>query len=115
KVAKSRGRSFEEIHAVAQGRVWTGRAALAVGLVDKLGGLKEAIELAKEKAKLDKGAEVELVILPERKGLLETLFDDDEAMVEARLPVGVRSLLLWARAAKADLPSARLPFDLKIR
>ena len=37
---------------MAKGRVWTGRQALDLGLVDKLGGLEEAITLAKEEAGL---------------------------------------------------------------
>ncbi len=41
-VAERRGRSFEQIHEVAQGRVWSGRDAHTVGLVDGLGGWAEA-------------------------------------------------------------------------
>jgi len=47
-----RGRSYAQIDAVAQGRVWTGKQALEQGLVDQLGGLDAAIALAKQKAGL---------------------------------------------------------------
>jgi protease-4 len=118
KAAQGRGRTPEEIHAVAQGRVWTGRDALAVGLVDKMGGLREALEIAKEKAKITKDTEVELVVLPERKGLLETLLEEDDSMMESRLesrlPEDIRALVRWAIAVRNGLPSARLPFDLRI-
>ncbi len=43
-VAEGRGMSVEDVHAVAQGRIWTGRQALERGLVDELGGLNTAIE-----------------------------------------------------------------------
>ncbi|HEX3598007.1 MAG TPA: signal peptide peptidase SppA, partial [Polyangiaceae bacterium] len=43
RMAEGRGKTTEEIHAVAQGRVWTGRQALANGLVDAHGGLFEAL------------------------------------------------------------------------
>ncbi|MEO8601112.1 MAG: signal peptide peptidase SppA [bacterium] len=47
KVAAARGLSPEAAEAAAQGRVWTGRQALARGLVDQLGGLEEAFDAAK--------------------------------------------------------------------
>lgn len=46
----------EKVHAVAQGRVWTGRQARDHGLVDQLGGLQDAVRLAAERAKLDADA-----------------------------------------------------------
>ena len=52
KVASSRGKTPEEIDAIGQGRVWSGNQALERGLVDKLGGLKDAIADAAERAKL---------------------------------------------------------------
>ncbi|OYD14744.1 signal peptide peptidase SppA [candidate division WOR-3 bacterium JGI_Cruoil_03_51_56] len=52
KVADGRGLSFEAVDSVAQGRVWAGRDAYEVGLVDSLGGLLTAIEWAKHQAKL---------------------------------------------------------------
>lgn len=51
-VAKARGRSYQAIDAIAQGRVWTGRQALARGLVDQLGGLDAAVADAAKLAKL---------------------------------------------------------------
>ncbi|MEH6528507.1 MAG: signal peptide peptidase SppA [Porticoccus sp.] len=52
-VAEARNRTPDEIHKVAQGRVWTGEKALALGLVDKLGSLQQAIVAAAEVAELD--------------------------------------------------------------
>ena len=46
KVAKGRNMTFEEVHEVAQGRVWSGTQALEQGLVDELGGLDRAVALA---------------------------------------------------------------------
>lgn len=53
KVASARKRSFDEIDALAQGRVWTGEQAKDYGLVDELGGLVEAFHSAKELGKLN--------------------------------------------------------------
>jgi protease-4 len=73
KVADSRKSTPEAIHSVAQGRVWTGRQALKHGLVDALGGLDAAVALAKEKARIPANEEVQLVVYPERRSLLDAL------------------------------------------
>lgn len=52
KVARGRGLSIEEVHEVARGRVWTGADAKERRLVDELGGLPRAVEIAKERADL---------------------------------------------------------------
>ncbi len=58
-VARARGRSEEEIHAVAQGRIWSGRAARRHGLVDELGGAAEALAWLRAEAGIGE-TEVEL-------------------------------------------------------
>jgi protease-4 len=73
KVADSRKSTPDAIHAVAQGRVWTGRQALGHGLVDALGGLDAAVALAKEKAKIPANEEVQLVVYPERRSLFDVV------------------------------------------
>ena len=50
KAAAARGRTWDEIHAVAKGRIWTGADALENGLVDELGGVETAVRLARAKA-----------------------------------------------------------------
>lgn len=51
-VAAGRGMSEAAVRRLARGRVWTGKDALAQGLVDCLGGLEDAIQLAKHEAGL---------------------------------------------------------------
>ncbi|MEO5831767.1 MAG: signal peptide peptidase SppA [Nakamurella sp.] len=58
KVAQGRGRPKGEIEAVARGRVWTGSDALRVGLVDELGGLRDAVRIARSRAGLPTDAPV---------------------------------------------------------
>jgi protease-4 len=53
KVAEARGKTVEQVDAVAQGRVWSGSQAKERGLVDKLGGLQEAIAAAAARAGID--------------------------------------------------------------
>jgi protease-4 len=116
KAAQGRSKTFDEIHAVAQGRVWTGAEALRVGLVDKLGGLDVALALAKERAKIGKDQEVSILVLPERKSFFQTVLERQEEGVESRLlPGDVRSAVAFARVIGDGMPVARLPFILKFR
>ena len=62
-VAEARNSTPDQINEVAQGRVWTGEKALALGLVDRLGNLNQAITAAAETAGLD-AYEVEVVEAP---------------------------------------------------
>ncbi len=50
RVAEGRGMTFDEVHKIARGRVWTGVDAKEIGLVDTLGGLDLALSIAAEKA-----------------------------------------------------------------
>jgi protease-4 len=51
-VAQARGKTAEQVDAVAQGRVWSGGDALRLGLVDRLGGLEDAVAAAATRAQL---------------------------------------------------------------
>jgi protease-4 len=73
KVAESRKTTPEKIDAVAQGRVWTGQQARERGLVDALGGLDTAISIAKERAKIPKDEDVEVVVFSGQRTLYEAL------------------------------------------
>jgi len=75
KAAAGRNTTPERIDAIGQGRVWTGKQAKSLGLVDELGGLDRAIELAKERAKIAAGSQVELVVFPPKKSLFEVVAD----------------------------------------
>lgn len=61
KAAESRGMKVEAMQDVAQGRVWSGLRALEVGLVDALGGVSKAVEVAKEAAGLKSDEKVTVV------------------------------------------------------
>ena len=75
KAAEGRNTTPEKIDAIAQGRVWTGRQAKDLGLVDDLGGLDRAVALAKQRAKIAQDTEVELVIYPPKKSFYDIVRD----------------------------------------
>ena len=73
RVADGRAMTRDAVHAVAQGRVWTGRQAKDLGLVDELGGLRRALTIAKEKAGIDADREVTIVPYPKARSFFEML------------------------------------------
>ncbi len=54
RVADGRNKTMAQVDSIAQGRVWTGRQAKQIGLVDQLGGLQTAIDIAARLAKIQK-------------------------------------------------------------
>jgi protease-4 len=72
-VADKRGIEVEALKKLAMGRVWTGRQALDNGLIDEVGGLDRAIELAKELADIPEEDRVTMVHYPKKKGILEMI------------------------------------------
>jgi protease-4 len=90
KVATGRGLPAERMDEVARGRVWTGADANEHGLVDELGGLRTAMELAKERAGLSASAEVEARVYP-RVPMVARLrpaqSSEDPAAASARLGI----------------------------
>ena len=75
KAALGRGMSPEKMESLAAGRLWTGRQAQQHGLVDLLGSLDDAVRQAKQLAGLDVEEEIERLILPEPKNLLDQLME----------------------------------------
>lgn len=79
KMAESRGMTYEEIDDVARGRVWTGVDAHERGLVDVLGGIDRAIEIAAEKAGIDA---YKLESYPKQKDIFQQLFASGNAQFQ---------------------------------
>lgn len=73
KAAEGRGKSYDEVHKVAQGRVWTGKAAREVGLVDELGGMDKAIVETKALIGLKPDEKVRLIAYPKEKSIVDIL------------------------------------------
>lgn len=73
KVAEGRGKTVEEVRKVAEGRVWTGAQAKALGLIDQTGGILDALQLAQEKAGIHKGRKVRIVQFARRRKLKDLL------------------------------------------
>jgi len=111
-VADGRGLSTDSVHALAQGRVYTGEQALEIGLVDKLGDLDDAIACAARMAKLKS---YRLKNLPEQKDqlqmILESLGAARVSAVEQELGPLYQHYKLAKNLLEGDRFQARLEFD----
>lgn len=124
KVAKSRGLDVARVDSIGQGRVWSGLQAQQLGLVDELGGLDRAIEIAAERAGLGEGP-YRTRILPHPKSFVEQLTDAMSARVadawlSFRTTAAERALLDQARTLHHLLSDhgtvqARLPFTVRVQ
>ncbi|MGI9510495.1 MAG: signal peptide peptidase SppA, partial [Geminicoccaceae bacterium] len=74
-VARGRGMTKEDVHAIAEGRVWTGRQAKDLGLIDELGGFIRALELARTEIGLDPDQPIDIRRFPEPKPPWEVALD----------------------------------------
>jgi protease-4 len=112
KVASGRRMPAERVHELARGRVWTGADAIANGLADEAGGLREAIAIARKRAGLPADAPVR--VYP-RLGPFDQLrpAESSEAKPAARAQLGAGALAAlfadgwgpaWRFAAAAGLP-----------
>jgi protease-4 len=89
KVAAGRSMTRDQVHEIAKGRVWTGADGARNGLVDSLGGMKEALAIARERAGLDdKAPLVPAIRIPLIKKLGSPKSTDDPRAVTMSLSLG---------------------------
>jgi protease-4 len=81
RTAAARHMPPEKVDEVAQGRVWTGEQARQIGLVDELGGLYKAVDLAKQRARIAADEEVQFVVYPRRRSFYEVLAEEIQSPV----------------------------------
>jgi protease-4 len=103
KVAEGRKLDAAQAEEVARGRVWSGVAARACGLIDELGGLGRAVEIAREKAGLKPDELHDLVPYPASSliSALNVSFARSDAGFAAQL--GARTEISWVPALGAEM------------
>lgn len=96
KAAQGRKMSLGKLQSLAGGRVWTGIQARQIGLVDELGGLDRAIEIAADRAKLTP-ASYKVTVYPKAKSFLDELVSTafSESSMESRF---VKSNMPWTKS-----------------
>ena len=116
RVAAGRNLDPERVDALGQGRVWTGAQAAEIGLVDELGGLREAVNRAKQMLDIDPAADVELIPHPPPRSLREQISEALKRVVVSELPLprSARRLEQWLALA-TGVPALVPPFVLDVR
>ena len=110
KVAEGRNMTKAEVNAVGRGRVWTGAQARDLKLVDELGGLTKAVELAKGLAGIAREEEVRLVVWPKKRTFWGSLFGRrvPESVLDMR--PGLKQAALALRLMERTRVWAVMPF-----
>lgn len=120
RVSKGRKLSVDSTKAIAQGRVWTGKKAAEIGLVDVLGDLDDAIAIAAKKAGLDKYKVVEYPFMEKDlfsdivREIQKSKGGEEDEMRFISLSADEKKLLNYYQTVRSIIrckePNARLPF-----
>ena len=116
--AEGRHMSKDKIEKIAEGRVWTGEMAKKIGLVDELGGIGKALEIAAQKADL-KGYTI--ISYPAKKDILSTLFDVqpgnyvESQVLKSQLGDYYKDFSLLKNIKERAMIQARVPFELNVK
>jgi len=115
-VADGRGMTTGQVDSIGQGRVWSGTNAIEIGLIDKLGGLEDAIDIAAEKAELDY---YRVVSLPKQKEPFEKIMEELGGNVRINLFGNdnnefSRFYKYYQSLSNMKGVQARMPFEIEI-
>ena len=114
--ADGRQMTTEAIEKIAEGRVWTGATAKEIGLVDELGGLDKALEIAAQKAGIESYSTINY---PTQSKFFSVLLNDKKNdYIEGRISESFGEYYnyfkLIEELKKADCIQARMPFEITI-
>jgi protease-4 len=116
KVAEGRGMTTAEVDSIGQGRVWSGEDALEIGLVDVLGGVGDAIEIAANMAEVENYRVIEY---PAQKDPFEEFMNElsgkgEEAFLKRRLGQHYKYVKDVEELMRMEGVQARLPYHIYI-
>ncbi len=119
RVAEGREMTVQYVDSIGQGRIWSGSRGLALGLVDRIGGIDDAVACAARMAKLD---DYRLEELPEKKNFFEMLFGgykEDARKSAIRQELGEDGMKTYNTLRRVKqmigVTQARMPFDFIIQ
>ncbi len=116
-VAKGRNMTRDEVHAIAQGRIWTGERAVKNGLVDRIGTFDDALMSAKQLAGIDK---FKLVVYPKIKDPIQKFIEDltgekpsISTIIQSEIEDFMPLFEVLREVQTTHAPMARLPMDIR--
>ena len=110
KAAQGRGLTRDEVDAVGRGRIWTGRQAKDLKLVDELGGLTMAVGLAKKEAGIDADEEVRFDVWPKKRSFWQAVFSRSGIGLDIKSAAGREKILDTVRMMNRTKIWAVMPF-----
>jgi protease-4 len=113
KAAEGRGLTRDEVDAVGKGRIWTGRQAKDLKLVDELGGLTMAVGLAKKAAGIDADEEVRFDVWPKKRSFWQAVFSRSGIGLDIKSASGREKILDAVRMMNRTKIWAVMPFWIK--
>ena len=118
KAAAGRKLAVDSLRAIAGGRVWTGSQGKAIGLVDQLGGLDDAIKLAAQSAKLKDG-DYKVKYQPRKKDFFEQVMlsigGNEDSRIQAQLGELAPYVKYMKKLKTLEGVQMRMPFEMDIR
>lgn len=119
RVSVGRGISVEKVNEMARGRVWTGTDAQKIGLVDELGGLKDAINYAAKKAGIN-NKDVSIRYWPEKKSdrlseFLETISESESTEMKTQTQLPADLIYYYQQLKKLESMRGiqmRMPYEI---
>ncbi|OWY18947.1 signal peptide peptidase SppA [Sphingobacteriales bacterium UPWRP_1] len=118
RVADGRGMAVNAVAEVAQGRVWTGTQAKQKGLVDVIGGMEDAIEIAAKMAGLNEG-DYRTAAYPPKEEVWDKILkgfseETSQRIFKQQLGENYRYLQMLQNLNQLQGAQCRMPFDLYI-
>lgn len=114
-VARGRGMAREQVRQLAGGRVYTGRDAIELGLVDRLGGVEDAIQAVRRLAGISGGTKVRIVHYPRFASLGEFIADAGTAVMLLGLQGQQNADPLSRMIQLAEMPAEPLSVERQIK
>ncbi|MCK4638650.1 MAG: signal peptide peptidase SppA, partial [Bacteroidales bacterium] len=115
-VSKGRNLTIAQVDSIGQGRIWSGVDAKRIGLIDDLGGLEKAVDLAAEMAELTEYRTIELPIIkdPFQKLFEELVSGAKTSYIKKELGKNYTYYKYLKSISEMDGVQARLPFEIII-
>lgn len=115
KVSRSRDLSVEEVDKVGRGRIWAGTSALELKLVDKLGGLNDAVNEARKLANIPASEKIGLAVYPRKKTFMDVIseFMSDGGVTVETNPIEI--LEAKVKMYQKFYPALMMPYELTIQ
>lgn len=117
KVAEARGKTYDEIDKIAEGRVWAGEDALELGLIDEIGGLREAVDYAAGISGIDRtgGNYIKVISKYSDFSFSESVFNAAAEKLDIKLLEEIRDNEIYNLLESDDMIMMMMPYTIEVK